>query len=105
MRSLKKNDKKGNIMNMLFLILGILLGIILMKFYLFFKKEKEISNAKVNDIVITKDNKVGILKDYHRNLDYPSIDDYIIYIIEDTKSKIPRVVGKSMIWHVIKCKA
>ena len=51
------------------------------------KKEKEISNVKVNDLVITKDNKVGILKDYHRNLDYPSINDDIIYVIEDTGIK------------------
>ena len=66
------------------------------------KKEKEISSVKVNDIVITKDNKVGILKDYHRNLDYPSINDDIIYVVEDTESKIPRIVGKSMVCYVIK---
>ena len=86
------------------LICGILLGIILVKMYLLFEKEKEISSAKVNDIVITKDNKVGILKNYHRNLDYPSINSDIIYIVEDVKSKIPRVVGKDMVYCVIKQK-
>lgn len=86
----------------LILIYGIFLGIILTKSYIFIKKEKEISSAKANDLVITKDNKVGILKDYHRNLDYPSINDDIIYVVEDTESKIPRIVGKSMVCYVIK---
>lgn len=72
------------------------------KSYLFIKKEKEISNVKVNDLVITKDNKVGILKDYHRNLDYPNIYDDLIYEIKDFHTNSYRVIGKSMVYRVIK---
>lgn len=73
-----------------------------MKAYLFFKKEKEISSAKVNDIIITKDNKIGILVDYHMNFDYPDIDDDLIYEIKDIHTNLVRAIGKSMVYCVIK---
>lgn len=88
-------------MNTLFLILGILLGIILMKIHLFFKKEKEISTAKANDLVITKDNKIGILINYHRNFDCPYIDDKIVYEIKDIHTGFVEIIGKSTVYCVI----
>lgn len=86
----------------LILICGILLGIILTKIYLYLKKDDEISGAKINDIIITKDNKVGILTDYRLNFEYPDIADDIIYEIKDIHTNEIQIIGKSMVCHVIK---
>ena len=86
----------------LILICGILLGIILMKIYLYLKIENEISSAKINDIIITRDNKIGILMDYRRNFEYPDVTDDIIYKIKDICTDTIQTVNKSMIYHVIK---
>lgn len=87
-------------MDILFLILGILV-IILMKIYLFFKKEKEIFTAKVNDLIITKDNKIGILINYHKNFDCPYIDDEIVYEVKDIHTGFVEIIGKSTVYCVI----
>lgn len=86
----------------LILICGILLGIILMKIYLYLKMESEISGAKINDIIITRDNKIGILMDYHRNFEYPDVTDDIIYEIKDIYTDTIQIVNKSMVYHVVK---
>ena len=88
-------------MSILFLILGIVIGIVLMKIYLFFKREKEISTAKANDLVITKGSKIGILINYHRNFDCPYIDDEIVYEIKDIYTGFVEIIGKSTIYYVI----
>ena len=73
-----------------------------MKIHLFFKKEKEISTAKVNDLIITKDNKIGILINYHRNFfDSPYIDDEIVYEIKDIHTGFAEMIGKSTVYCVI----
>ena len=86
----------------LILICGILLGIILMKIYLYLKIENEISSAKINDIIITRDNKIGILMDYRRNFEYPDVTDDIIYEIKDICTDTIQIVNKNMIYHVVK---
>ena len=86
----------------LILICGILLGIILMKIYLYLKTENEISGAKINDIIITRDNKIGILMDYRRNFEYPDVTDDIIYEIKDICTGTIQIVNKSMVYHVVK---
>lgn len=86
----------------LILICGILLGIILMKIYLHMKIENEISSAKINDIIITRDNKIGILMDYRRNFEYPNVEDDIIYEIKDICTDTIQIVNKSMVYHVVK---
>ena len=86
----------------LILICGILLGIILMKIYLYLKMESEISGAKINDIIITRDNKIGILKDYHRNFECPDVTDDIIYEIKDICTDTIQIVNKNMVCHVVK---
>lgn len=86
----------------LILICGILLGIILMKIYLYLKTENEISGAKINDIIITRDNKIGILTDYRRNFEYPDVTDDIIYEIKDIYTDTIQIVSKSMVYHVVK---
>lgn len=80
----------------LILICGILLGIILMKIYLYLKIENEISSAKINDIIITRDNKIGILMDYRRNFEYPDVTDDIIYEIKDICTDTIQIVNKSV---------
>lgn len=86
----------------LILICGILLGIILMKIYLCLKTESEISGAKINDIIITRDNKIGILTDYRRNFECLNVTDDIIYEIKDICTDTIQIVNKSMIYHVVK---
>ena len=87
---------------MLYLIFGVVLGIILMKVYLFFKGENEISSVKPNDVVVTKDNRVAIFLNYHRNFDYLNIKDEIIYTVKDIHTNIVHVIGKSTVKGVIK---
>ena len=72
------------------LIGGILLGIILTKIYLYLETKNKISGAKINDIIITKDNKIGILTDYRRNFECLDIADGIIYEIKDSHLYIKR---------------
>ena len=81
----------------LILIYGILLGIASMKIYLFSSKESEISGAKINDIIITKDHTIGILLDYRLNFDNPDIHDDIIYEIREIRTNFVRIIGKSMV--------
>ena len=92
-------------MVILILSWGILLGIILTKINLFFKKEEEISNAKVDDIVITKDNKMGYLMEIYREFDYANTNNDLIYEIADIPTSHIRKVKKSMICHIIKWRA
>lgn len=86
----------------LILICGILLGIILMKIYLYLKTENEISGAKINDIIITRNNKIGILTDYRRNFECPDVTDDIIYEIKDIYTDTIQIVSKNMVYQVIK---
>ena len=69
----------------LILICGILLGIIL-----------------INDIIITRDNKIGILMDYRRNFEYPDVTGDIIYEIKDICTDTIQIVNKSMVYHIVK---
>lgn len=89
-------------MYILILIHGMLLGIVLSKIYLFIKKNDEISGAKINDIIITKNNKIGILTDYHRNFECPDITDDIIYEIKDIYTGTIQAISKNMVCCVIK---
>lgn len=84
------------------LIGGILLGIILMKAYLYLKMKNKISAAKINDIIITKNNKVGILIDYRRNFEGPDDEDDVIYEIRDIRTDTIQTVNKNMIYQVVK---
>ena len=85
------------------LIGGILLGIILMKAYLYLKTKNKISGAKINDIIITKNNKVGILIDYRRNFECPdAADDDVVYEIRDICTGIIQTVNKNMICQIVK---
>lgn len=90
-------------MYVLILICGMLLGSVLSKIYLFIKKNDEISGAKINDIIITKNNKIGILTDYRRNFDRPDIEDDIIYEIKDVYTGTIQTISKNMVRHVVKC--
>lgn len=78
----------------LILICGILVGIILMKIYLCLKMKNDISGARINDIIITKDNKIGILTDYRRNFERPDIADDIIYEIKDAYTGTIQTISK-----------
>lgn len=91
-------------MNILILTLfiGVLLGIILTNAYIFYKKEEEISNAKIDDIVIIKDNKMGYLMEIYKEFDYANTNNDLIYEIADIPTSHIRQVKKSMICHVIK---
>ena len=89
-------------MYILNLICDILVWIILLKIYLCLKKKNEISGARINDIIITKDNKIGILTDYCRNFERPDIADDIMYEIKDVYTGTIQTIGKNMICHVIK---
>ena len=86
----------------LILICGILVGIILMKIYLYLKTKNDISGARINDIIITKDNKIGILTDYRRNFERPDIADDIIYEIKDAYTGIIQTISKNMVYRVVK---
>lgn len=86
----------------LILICGILLGIILVKIYLYLKTESEISSAKINDIIITRDNKIGILMNYRRNFEDPDVTDDVIYEIKDICTDTIQIVNKSMVYRVVK---
>ena len=90
-------------MDTLSLICDILVWIILFKAYLYLKKKKEILGARINDIIITKDNKIGILTDYRRNFDRPDIEDDIIYEIKDVYTGTIQTISKNMVRHVVKC--
>ena len=89
-------------MHTLILFCGIFLGIILMKIYLYLKMKNEISEAKINDIIVTKDNKIGILTDYRRNFERPDIEDDIIYEIKDAYTGTMRIISKNMVYRVVK---
>lgn len=89
-------------MNTLILICGILIGIILLKIYLCLKKKNEIFSVRINDIIITKDNKIGILTDYRRNFERPDIADDIIYEIKDIYTGTMQTISKNMVCCVIK---
>lgn len=89
-------------MNTLILICSILVWIILSKACLYLKKKSEISGTRINDIIITKDNKIGILTDYRRNFERPDIADDIIYEIKDVYTGTIQTISKNMICHVIK---
>ena len=67
--------------------------------------KNEISEAKINDIIVTKDNKIGILTDYRRNFERPDIEDDIIYEIKDAYTGTMRIISKNMVYCVIKQKA
>ena len=86
----------------LILICGILIGIILMKIYLYLKMKNDISGVRINDIIITKDNKIGILADYRRNFELPDIADDIIYEIKDAYTGIIQTISKNMVYRVVK---
>lgn len=86
----------------LIVICGIFLVVSLTKTYFYFKKENEISGAKINDVIITNDHKVGILIDYHRNFEYTNIADNIVYEIRDIYTNNIREIGKDMIYRVVK---
>ena len=81
-------------MNILFLSFGILLGVILANGYIYYKKEEEISNAKIDDIVITKDNKMGYLMEIYKEPDYANTDNDLIYEIADIPTSHIREVKK-----------
>ena len=81
---------------------GIILGIILMKAYLYLKTKNKISGAKINDIIITKNNKVGILIDYRRNFECPNATDDVVYEIRDICTGIIQTVNKNMICQIVK---
>ena len=81
---------------------GIILGIILMKVYLYLKTKNKISGAKINDIIITKNNKVGILIDYRRNFECPDVADDVVYEIRDICTGIIQTVNKNMICQIVK---
>ena len=89
-------------MHTLILICGILVGIILTKIYLYLKKKNEISGAKINDIIITKGNEIGILTDYRRNFELTDIADDIIYEIKDVYTGTIQTISKNMVCRVIK---
>lgn len=89
-------------MYILIMICGIFLGVSLTKTYLYFKKENEISGAKINDVIITKDNKIGILINYYRNFEYANIADNIVYEIRYIYTDNVRKIGKDMIYRVVK---
>ena len=91
-------------MDILILSFGIFLGIILTNGYNFYKKEKEISNAKIDDIVITKDNKMGYLIKIYKEPDYANTNNDLIYEIADIPTNRLREAKRSMISHVIKWK-
>ena len=84
------------------LIGGILLGIILMKAYLYLKTKNKISGAKINDIIITKNNKVGILIDYRRNFECLDVTDDVVYEIRDICTGTIQTVNKNMICQTVK---
>ncbi len=86
----------------LIMICGILVGIILMKIYLYLKMKNGISGARINDIIITKDNKIGILTDYRRNFERPDIADDIIYEIKDVYTGTIQTISKNMVYRVVK---
>lgn len=58
--------------------------------------------AKINDIIITKNNKIGILTDYRRNFECPDIADDIIYEIKDVYTGTIQTISKNMVCRVIK---
>lgn len=89
-------------MNTLSLICDILVWIILMKIYLYLKKKNEIFSAKINDIIITKDNKIGILTDYRRNFERPDIEDDIIYEIKDIYTGTIQTISRNMVYRVVR---
>ena len=89
-------------MDTLSLICSILVWIILSKACLYLKKKKEILGARINDIIITKDNKIGILTDYRRNFERPDIADDIIYEIKDVYTGTIQTISKNMVCRVIK---
>ena len=86
----------------LILICGMLVGIILMKIYLYLKMKNDISGARINDIIITKDNKICILTDYRRNFERPDIEDDIIYEIKDVYTGTIQTISKNMVCRVVK---
>lgn len=86
----------------LILIYGMLVGIILMKIYLYLKMKNDISGARINDIIITKDNDIGILTDYRRNFELPDIADDIIYEIKDVYTGTIQTISKNMVCRVVK---
>ena len=89
-------------MSTLSLICDILVWIILMKIYLYLKMKNEIFSAKINDIIITKDNKIGILTDYRRNFERSDIADDIIYEIKDVYTGTIQTISRNMVYHVVK---
>ena len=89
-------------MDTLSLICSILVWIILYKTCLFLKKKKEILGARINDIIITKNNRIGILTDYRRNLERPDIADDIMYEIKDVYTGTIQTISKNMVCRVIK---
>lgn len=89
-------------MDTLSLICDILVWIILLMAYLYLKKKYEILDARINDIIITKDNKIGILTDYRRNFERPDIEDDIIYEIKDVYTGAVQTISKNMVYRVVK---
>lgn len=72
-----------------------------MKAHLYLKTKNKISGAKINDIIITKNNKVGILTDYCRNFECPDVADDVIYKIKDICTGTIQTVNKNMVCYVI----
>ena len=84
-------------------ILGVLFGMLICALGIAVAyREEEISSPKPNDVIITKDNRVAVFLNYHRNFDHPNIKDDIIYIVKDIHTNIVRVIGKSTVKSVIK---
>lgn len=73
-----------------------------MKIYLYLKTKNKISGAKINDIIITKDNKIGILMDYRRNFERPNVAGGIVYKVKDIRTDTIQIVNKNMICYVVK---
>ena len=56
----------------------------------------------INDIVIPKNNKVGILIDYRRNFECPDAADDVVYEIRDFCTCTIQTVNKNMICQIVK---
>ena len=64
--------------------------------------KNEISGVRINDIIITKDNKIGILIDYRRNFERPDIADDTIYEIKEVYTGTIQTISKNMVYRVVK---
>lgn len=96
----EKDEEKCPIMYTFLLLAGAMLGVISYRLYSLIQKNQEIRGANINDLLILKDGKIGILKAFYRGHN-PGSDDPVVYEVKALNSGVIYTTSPENVDHVI----